>query len=283
MRTPTKLVAFALGLGVVFALGAGIGAAVGPAPAADTDEAPAPLGAGVVSSESGYRLVARSALAKDGGPFSFVILDRDGAPVTRFTRLHERDLHLVVVNRELTAFHHVHPTLGTDGTWTIDLPALDAGSYRAIADFVVEDGPRLALGIDLGVAGSYRPTEPPAPSASATVDGYDVTLESEQGDGGVDQLSFTVRKGGAVVTDLQPYLGAGGHLIALRADDLAYAHVHPVGLSDAAGGTIRFEATLPSAGRYRLFLDFQHEGTVRTASFTFDQGLVTGSAPMMGH
>ena len=282
MRLPAKLVGFALGLVAVFAIGAGIGAAVGPEPAnAGVEDAPAPLGAGVVSAESGYRMVANGGLAKAGGTFRFVILGHDGRPVTHFTPLHERPLHLIVVNRELTDFHHVHPTLGADGTWTVDLPALEAGSYRAIADFVVEDGPRLALGVDLSIGGSYQPVAPPAPSNRAVVDGYEVTLQSEQGDGGVDMLSFEVRKDGATVTDLQPYLGAAGHLIAIRTDDLAYAHVHPLdGSRDAA---IRFEATLPSAGRYRLFLDFQHAGTVHTAAFTFDQGLVTGTAPVMGH
>jgi hypothetical protein len=285
MKTPTKLVAFALSLVVVGVIGAAIGAAVGPEPATAEDEAPAPLGAGVVAAESGYRMVARSGLAQDGGPFRFAIVDRAGAPVMHFVPLHERPLHLVVVNRELTDFHHVHPALGADGTWTIDLPALAPGSYRAIADFVVDGGPRLALGVDLSVAGAYAPVVAPDPAVTATVDGYAISLESTQGDGGVDTLAFTVRKDGAAVTDLEPYLGAYGHLIALRADDLAYSHVHPLDSHGAApaDGTVRFEATLPSAGRYRLFLDFQHGGTVHTAAFTFDQGLVTGSAPAMEH
>jgi hypothetical protein len=282
MNVPAKLVGFALGLVAVCGIGAGIGAAVGPEPAkADAADAPAPIGAGVVSAESGYRMVADGGLAKEGGPFRFTILGADGKPVTGFTPVHERALHLIVVNRELTDFHHVHPTLGADGTWTVDLPALEPGSYRAIADFMVEHGPRLALGVDLAVAGSYQPGTAPDPSTTAIVDGYEVTLRSEQGDGGVDMFSFEVRKDGAVVTDLQPYLGASGHLIALRADDLAYAHVHP--LDAAHDAMIRFEATLASAGRYRLFLDFQHAGTVHTAAFTFDQGLVTGTAPVMSH
>ena len=93
-------------------------------------------------------------------------------------------------------------------------------------------------------------------------------------------MSLTVRKDGRVVTDLQPYPGASGHLIAFRAGDLAYAHVHPLGYED---GTVRFEATLGAAGRYRLFFDFKHGDTVRTAEFTFDQGLVAGDAPTMDH
>ncbi len=43
---------------------------------------------------------------------------------------------------------------------------------------------------------------------------------------------------------------------------------------------MRFNAELPSAGRYGLFFDFKHDGVVHTASFTFDQGAVTGAAEM---
>jgi hypothetical protein len=74
------------------------------------------------------------------------------------------------------------------------------------------------------------------------------------------------------VTDLQPYLGAYGHLVALRDGDLAYLHVHPDGAPGdgrtAAGPQVTFYAEVPSSGSYRLYLDFQHAGTVRTAEFT---------------
>ena len=40
------------------------------------------------------------------------------------------------------------------------------------------------------------------------------------------ELSFTVTRGGKPIRT-QPYLGAGGHLVALREGDLAYLHVHP--------------------------------------------------------
>jgi hypothetical protein len=194
--------------------------------------------------------------------------------------LHERDLHLIVVNRELTTFRHVHPTLNADGTWSVDLPALDPGSYRAIADFQIADGPRLALGTDLSVEGTYRPTELAAPAPMTVVDGYQVTLDTEPGAGGQITARLTVRRQGEIVTDLEPYLGAHGHLVAMRSGDLAYAHVHPIESDDEVDGIVRFDATLRSAGRYGLFFDFKHDGTVHTASFTFDQGAVTGTADM---
>ena len=91
-----------------------------------------------------------------------------------------------------------------------------------------------------------------------------------------------MRRDGQVVDDLEPYLGAGGHLVAMRAGDLAYSHVHPVDDDHGASepGVVRFNAELPSAGRYGLFFDFKHDGVVHTASFTFDQGAVTGATEM---
>ena len=82
---------------------------------------------------------------------------------------------------------------------------------------------------------------------------------------------------GEPVTDLEPYLGAYGHLVALRGGDLAYLHVHPEGVPGDGvtepGPDVVFFAEVPSPDRYHLYLDFKHEGVVRTAAFT-----VTGSA-----
>ena len=60
--------------------------------------------------------------------------------------------------------------------------------------------------------------------------------------------------------------------MAIRAGDLAYLHVHPTGEPGdgrtEAGPEVRFAVHVPSAGDYRLFLDFSHGGEVRTASYT---------------
>jgi hypothetical protein len=81
-----------------------------------------------------------------------------------------------------------------------------------------------------------------------------------------------VRKDGEPVTDLQPYLAAYGHLVILRAGDLAYIHVHPNGEPGdgvtAPGPDVTFHTAVPGPGTYRLFLDFRHGDVVRTAAFT---------------
>jgi hypothetical protein len=280
VNTIQRLSVFGVVLAGIFAIGIGAGAALGPTPATTETMPPAPIGEGVVSTSEGYRFVpVTSQLTEGGGTFHFVIEGPNGAPVLDFQQEHDKDLHFILVNRDLTVFHHLHPTRTTEGTWSLDLPALPPGSYRAVADFHVADGPRLALGTDLSVAGDYTPTTLAEPATTSHVDGYEITMHTEVHDGGEVKIAMTVRKDGHLITDLQPYLGAFGHLVAMRSGDLAYAHVHP---DDYLDGTVDFDAELTSEGRYGLFFDFKYGDTVHTATFTFDQGLVNG-APTMDH
>lgn len=281
MSAPARLAAFGLALVAALVAGAGLGAVAGPEPSTTEAEAPAPVGDGVVATAEGYRLVpGSSVLDASGGTFELVIEGPDGTPVLAFDPVHERDLHLIVVNRELTDYHHLHPVRDDAGTWSVDLPRLAPGSYRAVADFVVRDGPRLALGTDLSVGGPYEVTALADPASTSQVDGYQVTITTEDGGSGTVQVALVVRRGGQVVTDLEPYLGADGHLVAMRSGDLAYAHVHPTEDTTPTPGQVTFSAALAGAGRYALFFDFKHEGVVHTAPFTYEQGVVDGAPPM---
>ncbi|MEV6274671.1 hypothetical protein [Nocardia sp. NPDC051832] len=294
MNTTTKFAGFTLGLAAVFGIAIGAGALLGPEPAtpethdANAHGAPAPgadLPGGLMVTESGYtlRLDSPQAPAAANTPVRFRILDSAGRPVTRYTRAHDKDLHLIVVRRDMAAFQHVHPVLDGTGTWSVPLDLSRAGDYRVFADFTPEGGANLTLGSDLRVAGNYDARPLPAPAGTATVGDYSVTLNGTITPGAASKVTLAVARNGQPVTDLQPYLGAYGHLVALRAADLAYLHVHPEGAPGdgvtPAGPGITFFVNAPSAGDYRLFLDFQHEGVVRTAEFTVSVGQSTDPAP----
>jgi hypothetical protein len=286
MRVPTKLGAYAAVLAIVTGGSAVVGAAAGPIdvggdhhdvhsgsePAAGpvdsaaTPEAPG-LPGGLSVAQAGYRFDLATPTVPGGGPAEvrFRVLDDGGLPVTRFEVAHEKRLHLVVVGRNLVDFAHVHPSLGGDGVWSVELPTLPAGSYRAVADFRPSGAEPLTLGADLTVTGPTADVDVPAPSRQASVDGYEVALDGEA-QPGESEVGFTLSLGGETVrTD--PYLGAAGHLVAIRDGDLAYLHVHPL---DRAGDDVRFAAEFPSAGTYRLFLDFAHGGQIHTAAFTVE-------------
>jgi len=128
------------------------------------------------------------------------------------------------------------------------------------------DGP-VILGLDVPVAGMYQPQPLPEPAMTAHVDQYTVSVDRHLVAGHTSRLTLTVSRHGVPVTDLQAYLGAHGHLIALRAGDLTYLHVHPQ-QTYVAGPATSFDVEVPTAGAYRLFLDFAHNGAVRTAQFS---------------
>lgn len=233
--------------------------AAGTGPASDAASR-ARVPGGLQVSESGYTLeLPASGLAPGRTTLRFVITGPDGAPVTAYDEEHEKDLHLIAVRRDFSGYQHVHPTMADDGTWTTDLE-LTPGSWRVFADFAPTGGPALTLGTGLEVPGRYAPAAHPGHRATDTVDGYTVDLVGDLDDGAV---AVRVRRDGEPVTDLEPYLGAYGHLVALREGDLAYLHVHPE--DGDAGPEVPFAVEVPSAGGYRLFFDFQHDGVVRTA------------------
>ncbi len=230
---------------------------------------------GLTVSQDGYTLrPSATTLPAGRALFSFTVLGPDNQPVRAYTPTHDKELHLIVVRRDLSGFQHVHPTRDAAGTWSVPLSLAEPGTYRAFADFAPkargEDA--LTLGVDLSVAGGYRPLPVPLASRTAVVEGYTVTLGGVLKPGTSSPVTLAVSKDGRPVTDLQPYLGAYGHLVALRVGDLAYLHVHPDGTpgdgKTAPGAAIRFFAEVPTAGSYRLYLDFRHQGVVRTAEFT---------------
>ena len=223
---------------------------------------------GLGVAENGLRLVA-PATARAGvrERFAFRVVDEHGATVRDFAIEHTKRLHLIAVRRDLTGFQHLHPRQDADGAWSTGLELRDAGAYRVFADFRPTGGMATTLASDVLVGGAFAPRPLPAPATATRVDGYDVELRADGATAGREaKLTYTVRRDGRPVA-VQPYLGASGHLVALRAGDLGYLHVHPLE-GGADSGRIAFAATYPSAGRYRLFLQFRHEGRVHTAALT---------------
>jgi hypothetical protein len=256
-------------------------AAAEPAKPAD-DAADQP--GGLASSRGGYTLTPTAPTRTPGTTetFALTITGRDGAPVTDFAVEHDKRMHLIVVRRDTTGFQHIHPVMAPDGTWSVPLTLPAGGSYRAFADFMPTGEAGTTLGIDLAAAGAFEPVSH-VPSRTAQVDGYTVELAGDLVPGQASPVTLTVSRDGVPVTGLQPYLAAYGHLVALREGDLAYLHVHPEGAPadgvTPAGPQIEFVAEVPTAGSYRLFLDFRHNGVVRTAEFTVPTGPAVANAP----
>ncbi len=237
------------------------------------DQGLAAQASGLSVSAAGYTIAPSTGdiTAGRAGELRFQIRDAQRRPVTRFAVVHDKPMHLIVVRRDLTGYQHLHPTMAADGTWSVPLTLPQPGVWRAYADFtaLADDGRQTAvtLGTDLAAAGDYEPRALPAATTATTVDGFAVDYEGTPQAGLSVPLTFRIASGGGTAA-VERYLGAYGHLVALRAGDLGYLHVHPE--PELVDGAVRFWLTVPGSGRYRLYLDFQVAGVVRTAEFTVD-------------
>jgi hypothetical protein len=259
MNVPARLATFAAAVAVLSGGAALAGGAVDPDRAAPRDEhamsAPDPV-RGLAVAEHGLRIVVADPELRRGrtATVAFRVVDDRGETVRDFDVEHTKRMHLILARRDLTGFQHLHPSQAPDGSWHADVRVDAAGSYRLFADFV-NDGEPTTLAADLRVDGPADLAPLPAPATTATTgDGYDVGLRRDG-----NELRFAITRDGVAV-DPEPYLGASGHLVVLREGDLAFLHVHP--------GDHGYETTYPTAGRYRLFLQFKHEGRVQTVAFT---------------
>jgi hypothetical protein len=271
MRTSVRVAAFVAGIAAIFAAALGVGALADP----DTEPAAEHSGAGrgggghdegaargdhEGAATSVHLALTRRSYDPGEGEVSFQVQDADGVPVTSYDVEHEKELHLIVLGtQDLTDFQHVHPTRAADGTWTARLHLQPGTSYRLYADGSTGGSGFLATA-DVFTTGSRSGAAAvPDPATRDEVDG--LTVDLEQADGAA---TLRVTKAGQPVT-LEPYLGALGHLVVIREDDLAYLHVHP-----EEGATPVFGVSGLAPGRYRYFFDFQVGGVVRTASFTHE-------------
>lgn len=270
-----------------------------------------PAGLAVADGAYALRFERTHLPSSRNAPLRFRIVDARGRTVRDdFQVEHEKRLHLIVARRDTAVFRHVHPEQRADGSWTVDVDLADAGVYRAFADFKI-GGEQHTLAADLFVPGDFRPRELPQPAttdravdeddAPSTID---VTLDAPTIRAGrATTMRFAASVDGHPVDRLEPYLGAKGHLVALREGDLAYLHVHPTGPApseddehgadgghDDAGAPAHshgddasadapkheadseatFAATFPTAGRYRLFLQIRVDGRIRTTDYTVE-------------
>jgi hypothetical protein len=301
MDTPhpyRKLALFVVGLAAIFVVAAGAGSLFEPADteAGKEDEMGAhtaeathggheathePAGLGIAADGYALRIASTQFAQGETRELRFSVEDEDGRPVTEFDELHERRMHLIVVRRDGAEFQHLHPEIDREGNWRVPVKLDQPGVYRAFADFSV-GGEQQTLAGDLFVSGGEFEARPFPPAQPLdTTDGYEVRLQAgEPVAGQPTSLTFAVSGGGHGIHDLAPYLGAKGHLVALREGDLAFLHVHPEEAGEGhahgddghagAADEIAFAATFPTAGRYRLYLQFKHEGRVRTAEFTVE-------------
>jgi hypothetical protein len=201
---------------------------------------------------------------------------RGSAPVTQLEIVHEMPLHLFIVGQDLDYFAHVHPLLQSSGTFTLPLTLPRPGVYHLFADFLPRGGtPQVAhhVVVTVGYAGDLAAHAQIAPLPRTQVqDGMQVELETPPlvpGRRALITCHVTDPGSGRPITDLEPYLGARGHLLVVSDDLTQYVHSHPAADDPERNASdIVFDVLFPQPGDYKLWAQLQRRSRVSTISFT---------------
>lgn len=224
------------------------------------------VGDGTRVSEVGYSLADLQVRERpDGiGELRFRIDGHDGEPVTDYVEELTKELHLYVVNDDLTVFRHLHPTRDEDGTWTAPFDVPDAGGYRVVTEFVAVDeggnGDHVVLGRPLALP-------PGDPGDTAAEDRAVSVAVSEAPTAGPDgELRLVVRDAEGRPVELGTYLGAYSHVTGFHRETGAMVHLHPLAAPEAteAGSELTFHAEIDDPGDYRLFAQVRVDGFLHT-------------------
>ena len=222
---------------------------------------------------------------------SFVVTEQKaGEPIKQFDIIHDKLMHLIIVNREdLSHFAHIHPKLDKErGIFYIAHTFAKAGKYKMWIDVKPKGGIQILTAFAFNVEGQpihfpaiIVPEQTNVKNVVAEGHSYQITLncqpEQQPVAGRNVKMTFEIRDAnGKPISNLEPLMAAGGHCVIIDADSREFLHVHPAEeipedvASWRGGPSISFLANFPKPGLYRAWGQFQHEGRLITADFTFE-------------
>ncbi len=191
--------------------------------------------------------------------------DTSGKMLKDFEVVHDKKIHLIVVRDGLDEFSHLHPTLDLDGKLSVGHTFAKGGTHHVFVDYKPVGKSQATAQGTLTVGGDSPTAERLKPNVPGRVESggllADVSMEASDSSA-VVRFSL-LNLSGQPVADLQPYLGAMGHLVVIGAEADQYVHAHPLE-SEPNTNVVEFEVHFPRAGVYKLWGQFQRNGQVHT-------------------
>ena len=235
-----------------------------------------------MSAEPAAQLVLSSTPKRPsaGEPAELKIMlhDAAGQMLKELEPIHTKLAHLIIVREGLDEFAHLHPTVDETGNMTVTHTFSNGGSYLVFLDYKPAGKSPATSQAKLVVEGDSPPIPSLKPDVPGTVqgDGLQAKVSMRASTDKSQVVSFQVQDtSGKATNDLQPYLGAMGHLVVLSADGGQYVHAHPL-TESASDGKVDFQVHFPGPGTYKGWGQFQRGGKVFTIPAVMQ---VEGGAP----
>lgn len=179
---------------------------------------------------------------------------------------HEKKIHLIVVNKDLSYFDHIHPEFNADGSYTVPTQFPSGGDYTLFADYKPTGGNHTVDKINVNVAGKIAPDKTwGADKATNNSGNFSVTLNplgNKWITGTAVHILGTLKKDGKEIdaNTLENYLGAKVHMVMISLGDQEYMHIHP----GVDKGKLHLHAEFKKAGVYRGWVQFNGDGKLHS-------------------
>ncbi len=203
---------------------------------------------------------------------SFEPLDSESDSLVRLQEVHEKDIHLLIVNSDLSYFCHLHPR-EVNNCYVQEHRFPYAGNYHLFADCFPEGSEQLLSRHTVKVTGS--PVEPSILPDEETVwerDGYKLFIPENclpLKAGKMLEITLRLENRKRPLKDLGYYLGALAHVVIISEDIKEFLHVHPME-SETMGPEIKLHTSFPHPAKYKMFIQFNHQDKVHTASLVLN-------------
>lgn len=207
--------------------------------------------------------------------FSILIKDKSGKPIQSFETIHEKKMHLFIFSKDLAYFSHIHPNYKGKGEFAFTTKFPAGGDYMLLSEFTPKGGGDPSVESHwVQIEGKTAKDQPLVPDQELTkvVDGKKVTLSFDHLMAEMTvHMNFTISDAASnqPIKNLQPYLGAMGHAVAMSGDAKRYLHIHPM-TTEGNGPKVTFMTIFPKKGIYKVWGQFQREGKVFTVPFVIN-------------
>ncbi|NOV01219.1 hypothetical protein [Paenibacillus planticolens] len=221
-----------------------------------------------------FSVAADRYMPNEEATVTILIQDKWNRPIDAFDLMHEKLMHVIVVSKDLSYFDHLHPEYAGNGRFEVKTKFPAGGYYQLIADFTPQGMGETVQTHWVTIKGKVPKQADLQPDTSLTkiISGKEVTLSFDHLMAGMGlDMIFTIKNAETKqpVTDLQPYLGSLGHVVAISADAKEYVHVHPND-QKGSGPEARFTILFPKTGVYKIWGQFQQGNEVFIVPFTIN-------------
>ena len=198
---------------------------------------------------------------------------------------HEKKMHLIAVNEDLSTFQHLHPEYQASGSYDVKATFPTGGNYLLFADYKPSEGGEVADKLAIKVSGKASPSmNYSAEKLTWTSNSLSLTLKtkSRKFEAGKElHINGILTQNGQSVNveTLENYLGAKAHVVMIEIADKDYIHAHP----ETANGNFHLHAEFEHEGMYRAWIQFMVNGKVQVADFVLNVIKGDGKAEASEH